>query len=71
MFVNDLIVHHGFPASLTKKTLNPNAEFIIIIFLLSRLSLELSGFQLEEERWISLPFKDYCEYKVLKGVKEL
>jgi hypothetical protein len=47
----------------------PNGEFIIIIFLLSRLSLELSGFQLGEERWISLPFKDYCEYKVLKGVK--
>ena len=38
-----------------------------LILLLSNLSLELSGFQPGEEKWISLPLKDSCEYKVLKG----
>ncbi|PWU13690.1 MAG: hypothetical protein C5B45_05720 [Chlamydiae bacterium] len=47
-----------------------NTVFIIMVFLfllLSKLSLELSGFQPGEERWISLPLKDSCEYKVLQG----
>lgn len=40
---------------------------IFLILLLSKLSLELSGFQAGEEKWISLPLKDSCEYKVLEG----
>ncbi|MGB7128061.1 MAG: hypothetical protein WBD50_03100 [Candidatus Rhabdochlamydia sp.] len=32
-----------------------------------KLNLELSGFQPGEERWISLPLKDSCEYKVIEG----